>query len=793
MTESFDPADRQTVDFRPTPPPILHSSESEAAFSLDPRVVELVQDYLNRLEKGESPDRRAYIERYPELSAVMTECLEGLEMVHAGLKNPEHRPASGVPELADAGQPEILPESLGDFRIVRELARGGMGIVYEAKQLSLGRRVALKVLPFAATLDARQLQRFKTEAQAAALLHHTNIVPVYAVGCERGVHFYAMQLIDGQSLAELIEQLRRQAGFPILDDSPSRGPVHSSYVLGNDLSPPSSTASRAQERVAEPAEKRPTAPSTASQFHAALSTQHASRDAKFFQTAARLMLQASQALEHAHEYGVVHRDIKPANLLLDVQGILWVADFGLAQFHAETGLTRTGDVLGTLRYMSPEQAAGKKMLVDGRTDVYSLGATFYEFLTLTPIFEGREVQTILNQVLHAEPRPLRQIDKSIPVELETIILKSVSKSPDDRYRTASDLSADLLRYLSHQPILARRPSLADRVRKWSRRHPSIVISTLLVMAVVAVALLISNRREQLRANEAEKRFQQARQVVDSLIQFSEEELADKPFMDGTRQRLLGIVLGYYQDFVDQSKGKGNGQSDFERVQERVQTILSELALLRREMQRGALEHKVVLDDLSLTESQRERLDALLKQWKDDRERMAMETGTLDEETRRRTALAIAVEHDRAVELLLSTQQRQRLAEIALQEAGIMAFRDPDVATKLNLTAAQRKSIREIEREIFRPFFEPGGPGGGHGRGPRGGGPPKISKKDSVAKVLALLNSDQVARWQEMIGPPFAGLDKGPPWTSPPRSNPSRDRPPPGGKTKHKPNLELKED
>ncbi|MGE5191065.1 MAG: hypothetical protein ACM3U2_01095, partial [Deltaproteobacteria bacterium] len=167
----------------------------------DPRIVEVVQDYLARLEQGETPDRAAFAQRYPELAGAVEQCLEGLDLVHAESKRQRARAGAAGPSTAKGAPAEALPDPLGDFRIVRELARGGMGVVYEAVQLSLARRVALKVLPFAATLDARHLQRFKAEAQAAALLHHTNIVPVYAVGCERGVHFYAMQLIDGQSLA----------------------------------------------------------------------------------------------------------------------------------------------------------------------------------------------------------------------------------------------------------------------------------------------------------------------------------------------------------------------------------------------------------------------------------------------------------------------------------------------------------------------------------------------------------------------------------------------------------------
>jgi hypothetical protein len=529
----------------------------------DRRIVEIAEEYLAQLELGLVPDRAAYANRYPELARAVEQCLEGLDMLHGGPSpSSATRLRSGPPPQPGGDAP---PTALGDFQIVREVARGGMGIVYEAVQLSLGRRVALKVLPFAATLDARQLQRFKNEAQAAALLHHTNIVPVFAVGCERGVHFYAMQLIEGESLATLIEQLRRRSGLGRTERFPTSSRIHSSHLLGGEQ-----TRDFGAEGGPAPSETGHAFPDTVSPFHANLSTQHAGREGRFYQTAARLMLQAAQALEHAHEFGIVHRDIKPGNLLLDAHGALWVTDFGLAQFHADAGLTRTGDIPGTIRYMSPEQASGQAALLDARTDIYSLGATFYEFLTLAPIFDGRNVQSLLHQILHAEPRGLRERDKSIPAELETIVLKCVSKNAADRYLSAGELAADIQRYLEHKPILARRPTLVDRARKWSRRHPSIVVAGMLLLAVVSVGLFINNRmisaeqsqtaaardREKARANEAEENFRQARQAVDVLIQVSEEELAENnnPMVQRTRQRLLEIALGYYQEFIEQRRG-----------------------------------------------------------------------------------------------------------------------------------------------------------------------------------------------------------------------------------------------
>ena len=189
---------------------------------------------------------------------------------------------------------------------------------------------------------------------------------------------------------------------------------------------------------------------------------------------ARLGLEAAEALEHAHQEGIIHRDIKPANLMVDAKGNLWVTDFGLARLQSDSGLTISGDLLGTLRYMSPEQALGKRVLIDGRTDIYSLGVTLYELVTLQPAFDGRDRQELLRQIAEEEPRPPRKLNGSIPRELETIVLKAMTKEPESRYATAQELADDLRRFLEHKPIRARRPSVWEHVAKWVSAHPSFV-------------------------------------------------------------------------------------------------------------------------------------------------------------------------------------------------------------------------------------------------------------------------------------------------------------------------------
>jgi serine/threonine protein kinase/WD40 repeat protein len=474
----------------------------------DPRVIGALEEYLAALEAGQRPDRQAFLAQHEDIAPALARALDGLEFIQTA--------APQFPEPADPPPGEVRPEGpLGDYRIVREIGRGGMGVVYEAVQISLGRRVALKVLPFAATLDGKQLQRFKNEAQAAAHLHHTNIVPVYGVGCERGVHYYAMQLIEGQTLAAMIRGLRQLAGLEPADETGTAGPL--AGAPGDEPTGPYAPVGSGTETT-----------------RAAASTERSGGSPAFFRTAALLGVQAAEALEHAHQLGVVHRDVKPANLLVETlsplspkgrevggEGLrLWVTDFGLAHCQNQAGLTMTGDLVGTLRYMSPEQALAQRVAVDHRTDVYSLGMTLYELLTLEPAFAERDRRELLRQIAFEEPRPPRRVNRSVPAELETIVLKAVEKNPAERYASAQELADDLRRFLEDQPIRARRPTLLQRAKKWGRRHRPVVwsaaVSLAALLAMALVALAVSNRaitHEKDLAIDGQRRAERAERLA----------------------------------------------------------------------------------------------------------------------------------------------------------------------------------------------------------------------------------------------------------------------------------------
>ncbi len=450
-----------------------HNPVSEA--SLSERVGDAVDQFTQQIESGETPDVEQFLLEFPDLQDVLRPLLTALVEIEQG----------GLEELGN-GRPQ--DRRLGDFRILREIARGGMGIVHQAEQISLGREVALKVLPFASMVDAKALERFRNEVRLAASLEHSHIVSVYSVGEERGVHFYAMQLIRGQSMAAVISALQklRHADIELSGSSISEVMARSgdspdiffeTTAVDDKISSNHEGNGHAQQATRalnkEPTIKTPSKSST---------------DKNYYCNVARLGIQAAKALAHAHENGIIHRDIKPGNLMLDADCQLYITDFGLARIEA-AGITMTGDWLGTPRYMAPEQALGKQVVIDHRADIYSLGVTLYELLTLQAAFDASDRQALLSQIANAEPTKPRTIDRRIPRELETIVLTSISKEAGERYQTVQELADDLRRFLEDKPIVAKPSSLVNQVRKWSQRHTGIL--SLAIVALLAVCIILS--------------------------------------------------------------------------------------------------------------------------------------------------------------------------------------------------------------------------------------------------------------------------------------------------------------
>ncbi len=330
------------------------------------RMVAVLDQYLDDLKAGRAISHAELIAANPDLAQQLEACLAGIDFLGPS---------------AIAVDP---PKQLGDFLIEREVGRGGMGTVFQATQISLGRQVALKVLRFGSASNANAIDRFRRESETVASLHHTNIVPIYSVGSEHGVNYYAMQFIQGQSLDLVLKA--------------AESPFDSNQVV-------------------------------------------------------QWGLQAAEALAYAHQRGVIHRDVKPSNLILDDdEGRIWLTDFGLAKQLDDVTLSMTGALLGTPRYMSPEQADATRRKVDHRTDLYSLGATLYELLSGQPVFHADTPHEVLHKILSDDPERLRKHQPAVPRDLETIVMKCLSKDPAERYSTANELVQDLRAFLDNRPI-----------------------------------------------------------------------------------------------------------------------------------------------------------------------------------------------------------------------------------------------------------------------------------------------------------------------------------------------------
>lgn len=392
---------------------------------------DLLDDYLQQLQAGQQPDREALLSEHPGLASAL-ECLEALENMAppsaemAAADAARAHQAIASQDSAEAETPLVhVPRDFGSYELLEEIGRGGMGVVYKARQKGLDRVVAVKMILASFLASPEHVRRFQVEAKAAAGLRHPNIVHIHDVGQFHGQHYFTMEYVEGQSLAERI----------------ARGPL-------------------------EP------------------------------DAAARLLETVARAVGHLHQHGIVHRDLKPSNILLDVEGLPYVTDFGLAKvFQPGSEMTATGVIAGTPSYMSPEQATGHGGQIGPGSDVYSLGAVLYELLTGQPPFREENPLDTLVQVLDVEPTLPRQLNPRIPRALELICLKCLAKSADDRYQTALELAKDLERFLKGEEIVAQAPNVWQRLWAWARREPALAsrLAALGTFYAVTVANYASGR------------------------------------------------------------------------------------------------------------------------------------------------------------------------------------------------------------------------------------------------------------------------------------------------------------
>jgi serine/threonine protein kinase/tetratricopeptide (TPR) repeat protein len=553
--------------------------------STDP-IGEIADAFVADFRQGKRPSVEDFAARYPEHAAELREILPALVLMEKA-KSPKD---DSVDQSAADSVPTPPLRQLGDYQILRQVGRGGMGVVYEAQQLSLGRHVAIKVLPSHALLDSRQLRRFQREARSAAKLHHTNIVPVFGVGEQDGLHYYVMQFIQGLGLDVVLDELRRlrlphgkltptqgNGGLP----TGSTGNLSAVHVARGLLSGEFRTFESTSALTHVPAEETPAASAERTSVVSAEATPAASVEAspvasgpgvstasssgraadtsstirlpgqseastlsesgsQYWQSVARVGMQVADALAHAVSQGILHRDIKPSNLLLDDTGNVWVTDFGLAKADSDgDNLTHTGDILGTLRYLAPERFNGQG---DLRSDIYSLGLTLYELLTLRPAFVEADRNKLIKEVMHGEPIRPRKLNPAVPRDIETVVLKAIARDPAHRYQTPAEMADDLKRFVEDRPVKARRVSETEKFLRWCRRNPlpaSLLAGLVLVFLAGFVGVSWQWRvAETARADEKNQRGQAER------LRESAETARDqaKEARDAAARQAAGLLL-----------------------------------------------------------------------------------------------------------------------------------------------------------------------------------------------------------------------------------------------------------
>ena len=535
---------------------------------IEPDIDDIIDSFSERLERGEFPSIKEYTDKYPQLATQIAAALPALVVLNRVDQKPDRKLAFD----------DSIPEIIGDYQIIQEVGRGGMGIVFEAQHLTMRRRVALKVLPKSSAEKPNYLSRFMTEARSAGQLHHTNIVPVFEVGEAEGLHFYTMQFISGDNLDRVIEDVKRLRGIssPSTHASVKRKSTLSLSLAKNLLStvPFESeegtiagellkTAENKSLKTQQPIPQKPTqdTPSLIDKGNSSTDELTGSRTS-YYRRVAQIGSQIADALAHAHHHGVLHRDVKPGNLILDSDGVAWITDFGLAKAGTD-GLTLTGDIIGTLRYMAPERFHGKG---DRRSDIFSLGLTLYELCALQSAFVNDRGQLVAD-VQSRAIRPIREIDESIPFDLETIISKAIEHQPESRYQHAHEMADDLNRFVHDRPIKARRVSMLERIYRICRRNP--VAASLTGCVFALIALLIAgtlqfafykaeqtqneiNLRKRLQTNLYNAKLDQTQMRL-----LSRREGQRTQSLKAVREAndLLASLEDAHPDFVEQEKAK----------------------------------------------------------------------------------------------------------------------------------------------------------------------------------------------------------------------------------------------
>lgn len=513
-------------------------------------VEKLFEQFLAEKRLGTQPSIDEFAQLHPELAEEIRDLFPIMEMMETA--GEEVGKTDDLPV-----DPNFQDRCLGDYRILHELGRGGMGVVYEAEHLSLGRRVALKILP-RLMHNEKYEQRFLREARSAARLHHSNIVPVFDFGHDGDTYFYVMQYIDGVSLDQVLESIK------ILQNADEL-PV--AAIPEKTLGPTALTErAGSTDRTTE---EQPF--SQRLRVDAIASDDSGSSKSVYWKHIAKLGIEISEALHYAHSEGILHRDIKPSNLILDERGNVWITDFGLAKADDELNPTESGDIVGTLRYMAPEVLEGR---YDVRSDLCSLGLTLYELVALRPAFLENNRHGLIQQIANDSAPPLRSLRRGVPVDLETIIHKAIDRAPESRYASAKDVAEDLRRFLNDEPILARRLSVSKRIGRWAKKN-KLVASLLALVATILIAVSIVstivafqfNRLASSSALASSQANLERDKAISNLFQSRVSEAASRRQSRQPGQRFQGLAaIEEAVDLLPQVKAVGNVEAleEFQR-------------------------------------------------------------------------------------------------------------------------------------------------------------------------------------------------------------------------------------
>lgn len=463
----------------------------------DDLLEEIAEHYLDSFRKGNPPPFSYYVRKCPSLESEIVDLLKSLKSIERfGVRETNRKNAYEKERITSRNIPAL--DSLGDFEIVRQIGRGGMGTVYLAADKVLDRKVALKVLDVPSKKKSDRLERFQREARLASRLHHTNIVPVFGVGSEKQYFYYAMQFINGVDVRQIIDALKDNSSGP--NDFSVNLFEHAERLIGGH-------EDSNFEAEGSTGDGRLSSSGSVGQMYLGETdslVEAIPKSESYWLSVAKIGAQVADALSYAHNNGIVHRDIKPSNLLMDRNGTVWVTDFGLAKFSEDDDLTQTDDVLGTLRYMAPEQLSGKH---SAASDIYSLGVTLYELLTLRPACDATDYATLLSQKKDAAFKVPHEIDRRVPRDLETIILKAMHPDAKGRYKSAVEFAEDLRAFLADRPIQARRSTFVERTVRWCRKNKQVaalLATVVCLLAVLPIVLGVAYYRESTERERAEE-------------------------------------------------------------------------------------------------------------------------------------------------------------------------------------------------------------------------------------------------------------------------------------------------